>query len=405
MASSDLKNCFFCNKSGARSCSKCHSISYCSPKCQRRDWRTHKLLCASFASFDNSSRPTDEHVRAIFFPVNDSIPQLVWLHCRWCENEGTRCQSVDTSPFMGLDTNKQQDSKTDEISYNHVVDKKLPNLIFVNFCDISCDVELEANKSVANTCALDGNIYFWQGPVIAYGIVGLGGTKEITYRDLDMVDFRHIVDYLRESHNYRIPRTIKPSIIGVRINCVGDRNQLNRPFLELVEVPPNDNIFAEPNTDSDIASCIGLPILTRRYPPHPSWSSDRGNYVNLFATILNLSCYDPGLGTGRCHKEEIGWGWAPDTWQNYVGSILVVRQDRKPLSLWHAEALCSFCQDELQPRFESALEKQSVASRRAVMAMINATGFLRFWNGNFLCGYPSKNRLGRNIYIPNPYEV
>ncbi|KAJ8680481.1 hypothetical protein QAD02_016268 [Eretmocerus hayati] len=308
MAGSDSK-CFFCNKSGARSCSKCHSISYCSTRCQKKDWSTHKLLCASFASFDISSRPTDEHVRAIFFPVNDPRPQMVWLHLRCGENEGTKCQSVDTSPFLGLDENNQKDSRTDVISYNHVLHRKLSNSIHVSFCNSPRHDESVANKSIANMSASGGNIHFWQGPVTSYGSNGtvrIGIAEEITYRDLDMVDFRHIVDYLTESRDHRIPHTIRPNTVGVRINCVGDRNICDRPYLELIEVPPTDSIFAEPNTDSDIASCIDLPILTRRYPPHPSWNNDRRNYDNVLATFLNLSCYDPKLGTDRLHNGELG---------------------------------------------------------------------------------------------------
>ncbi|KAJ8680483.1 hypothetical protein QAD02_016270 [Eretmocerus hayati] len=404
MTSSDPKNCSLCNKSGARSCSKCHSISYCSTRCQKRDWSTHKLLCASFASFDNSSRPTDEHVRAIFFPVDDSRPQIAWLRCCWHDREGIRCHYVDTSPFLGLDKNNRVKSRTDEVSNNPILSIKLSDLIYINYWDSSHNDELKGNKSIANILASKGNIHFWQSPVIAYGIKGLGRAKEIIYRDLEMVDFRHIVDYLCESHSYRVPRTIKPNIVGVRINCDGDREICNRPAFELVEVPPTDRIFAEPNTDSDIASCIGLPIITRRYPLQKYCTEKCSNFTNVLATFLNLSCYDPKLGTGRPHQGELGWGWAPMTWQNDVGSILVVRQDKKPMSLWHIEALCNYCKVELQPVFEAAMEENSLAGRREVMSMINQADFLRYWKGNFLRGIPVEKRLGTNIYIPTPYD-
>ncbi|KAH7906338.1 hypothetical protein BJ138DRAFT_1094271 [Hygrophoropsis aurantiaca] len=38
--------CGVCGKEGKQlACSKCHNVRYCSPDCQRKDWKTHKMAC------------------------------------------------------------------------------------------------------------------------------------------------------------------------------------------------------------------------------------------------------------------------------------------------------------------------------------------------------------------------
>jgi hypothetical protein len=186
--------------------------------------------------------------------------------------------------------------------------------------------------------------------------VGLG-IDQTASKDLDMNDFRHITDYFL-SYDYKpTPATQQPTDInvkGVRINCIGDMRAVSEPHFETVEVSSTDPIFTEHDT-SDIAQRIGLPIFTRRCPPNPRRENDKDSKVfeheslfnNQDAKFLHLCCdlkaeFDLRTGT-------LGWGWASKQWQNSVGSIIVVRQDRKPLSPLHVEALCVYCRDEIRP--------------------------------------------------------
>ncbi|KAI1293279.1 hypothetical protein F5Y03DRAFT_333088 [Xylaria venustula] len=158
------------------------------------------------------------------------------------------------------------------------------------------------------------------------------------YRDIDLEDFRHITDYfITYDASHRIP--------GVRINCRGDQEVLKKPPFQEVKLTPWDPIFTDHDT-SDIAERIGLPIFTKSCPPAHSWQNtdDSKMYENMSATYLHLCC-DPEA------KPDIaqgipGWGSAPMKWQNRVGSVIVVRQDQKPLSPWHVEALCRYCLEE-----------------------------------------------------------
>ncbi|KAJ7133658.1 hypothetical protein C8R43DRAFT_1239436 [Mycena crocata] len=44
-----------CSKPAQNRCSACKNVSYCSPECQRRDWKNHKVQCKLAASQSNAS--------------------------------------------------------------------------------------------------------------------------------------------------------------------------------------------------------------------------------------------------------------------------------------------------------------------------------------------------------------
>nr|XP_018899926.1 PREDICTED: ubiquitin carboxyl-terminal hydrolase 19-like [Bemisia tabaci] len=79
---SDSQSCIVCLKDNAKLCSRCRNLRYCSKDCQKNDRKIHRLLCSDYASFDASSRPSDNHFRAIIFPVEEFEPKFVWMQCQ-----------------------------------------------------------------------------------------------------------------------------------------------------------------------------------------------------------------------------------------------------------------------------------------------------------------------------------
>ncbi|GMH84731.1 hypothetical protein TrVE_jg5251 [Triparma verrucosa] len=45
-------NCEVCNKVASKSCSQCRRVFYCSVKCQKKDWKKHRLKCSSKETSD-----------------------------------------------------------------------------------------------------------------------------------------------------------------------------------------------------------------------------------------------------------------------------------------------------------------------------------------------------------------
>lgn len=70
----------------------------------------------------------------------------------------------------------------------------------------------------------------------------------------------------------------------------------------------------------------------------PSFSLKDGlPYVNQPATFLHLGC-DPSITEGMI-QNKYEWGWAPAESQNDVGSVIIVRKDKKPLGGVEIETL------------------------------------------------------------------
>jgi hypothetical protein len=384
--------CTACNKSNARFCNRCKSARYCSTACQHDDWPTHQLLCATFSRFDALSRPTDEHFRAILFPVDNKKPKVIWLRCEWCDNDedddtGGRYQSPVVEPFLGLNAFPRHAP----IQYNPALKRRLLDTIYVCHRDAFLIDGSPANNSVAGiTATKPEQFHDWRGLIIAYGMVGLG-VDQTACKDLDMNDFRHITDYfLAYDYNpvFATHQSTDIKVKGVKINCLGDRIMFSKPDFEAVQVSLIDPIFAEHDT-SDITNRIGLPIFTRRCSPDPRWVHDEGNKIfehkspfnNQDATFLHLCC-DP-KAEFDLHIGTMGWGWASQQWQDSVGSIIVVRQDKKPLSPLHVEALCNYCRYEIHPLLAHSIGEyypEEPISKDAVLAMICRPTFVIYWS-------------------------
>ena len=400
--------CIVCNKPNAQFCNRCKGTTYCSKACQRHDWPIHKLLCATFSNFDSSVRPSNDHIRAVFFPVDDRNPKFIWLHCEWRGYGDNKYQHPYVYSLLGPNAIPSDGP----VQYNPVLKRNLPDTVYVCSRDTFLIDGSKSNNSVASIIATrPGQYHDWRGPIITYGKKGLGLDQQIC-KDLDMTDFRHIADFFRwykYEHSSATQQTDSIKISGVRINCLGDQKMLNKPQFEAVEVPSTDAIFSEHDT-SDIAERIGLPIWTRRCSPDPRWVTQQGNktfggespFNNQDATFLHLCCdpnssFDPLMGTSS-------WGWASMQWQNSVGSTIVVRQDKKPLSPLHVEALCKYCRYEIRPLLghsQGEYSPEEPMSKNAVLAMISRPTFVIHWYKLL----DEKFNRGEYESVPSPYGV
>lgn len=398
--------CTACNNTNGRHCARCKSARYCSTACQKADWPTHKLLCPTFSAFDASNQTTHEHFRAILFPADEEKPRYIWLHCKWHSDEdGSSNQYPETGPFLGLGLSMVP------IQYNQVQKRNLSDTIYVCYRDtFLIDGSIPSKSVAAITATKPGQFHDWRGPIIVFGKVGLG-IDPVKCKDIDMNDFRHVVDYFL-SYNYTPAPANQQStdirVKGVRINCIGDEKLCNKSHFEGVEIPFTDSIFSYPDT-SDIAERIGLPILTRRCPANPRWVNDQDNVIfkpgspfnNPDATFLHLCC-DPRADFDR-RTGTLGWAWASQQWQNDVGSVIVVRQDRKPLFPLHVEALCKYCIHDIRPLLAHSIgeyDPEKPMEKDAVLAMICRPTFV-------ICWYKlldEKHQSGEDSSAPYPYD-
>jgi hypothetical protein len=289
------------------------------------------------------------------------------------------------------------------VLYNKVRGRALREVIDVLYRDTFLVDGSVVNESIAGiTSTVPGQHHDWRGPFVAYGKRGRDMDSPHA-RDLDMHDFRHVVDFLFiYSTNLALdipqstPQGNDVKVRGVKINCDSDCRKHKKPKYEAVDVPLTDPIFAKHDT-SDIADRIGLPIFTRRCQTEVS-----EDYVNQDATFLHLCC-DP---TAKFDSDSgiVGWAFAPMRWQDPAGTVLVVRQDKKPLAPLHMEALCRYCRYEIRPLLAHTIGEYAPdkpLDKKLVLDMICRPTFSIWWYKLT----DEKRHNKEKVDAPFPYEA
>ena len=138
------------------------------------------------------------------------------------------------------------------------------------------------------------------------------------------------------------------TVKGVRISCSGDISVLGADKFIPVEVSIFDPVFlAEKSTSSEM---VGVPVRVRKLPPDPAWkdSGECGIYENQEVTLL-FRAMDP---------KQDDFGFAPFTWDQRVGSVLVVRDDHMDITPQQTEVLCYYSSEHTTDMFQDASEYQ-----------------------------------------------
>jgi hypothetical protein len=159
-------------------CDKCKCSRYCGRNCQLDDWPTHKLLCKSFETFATGKASGKEHYRATVFPEQGAKPQFFWLRM------DTRDRSILIDSMLPLTT-------FIHMAYNSVLKRAHNRNALVGSCytGSSGNPVLVGKLNIAagkiEKEFLERGTF--KGPLLFHGMM----------THLDMLDFRHIVDYMR----------------------------------------------------------------------------------------------------------------------------------------------------------------------------------------------------------------
>jgi hypothetical protein len=364
-------NCTVCNKPPTDSvihqeCAGCKSAAYCSKVCQKEDWPIHKLVCSQFKTFnsDPKLRPSPSHKLAILLPVDGEEPKLFWADCQM--QNGQFWETPEYSKFLGDD-----DPYPERILVSAKLKVSNPGLKrfalehTVGFHRREMSME---DGSLPNKCVIammkGKHKYNWKGPL---AIFSQPGTKSdpLVYQDVVPADLRVVIDFFPcygdgvgkdegmqlkggiDDLKELFPSLSKDSgtIYGVDISSKGDQEILNKVKFIEVEISPTHPIFKYTKPTS-ISIRMGLPILVRKHGnlPH-SWiaKGDQLNinpFENCSALFLNMNA----------NPKSDSWGYADIMeWDLDIGTVLVVRADRKAISEQQVEALARFYHDELLP--------------------------------------------------------
>lgn len=190
----ETPTCIICNGSGAKFCSSCHSISYCSLECQKTDWPLHKTICKTFTTLP--SRPSPSHKLAILFPVHSKHPQLIWIKCERHVDDGVEWELPDSDELLEAENLHPRFKNLRE--YNSIPRNALRGF------DLSYTIKLIFRDgffndgSSPNLCirqATRGQAkHDWRGPMLALRQPGTD-MDPLFYEDIRAGDLRVATDY------------------------------------------------------------------------------------------------------------------------------------------------------------------------------------------------------------------
>lgn len=379
-----------CNTTSAIQCVKCRSTYYCSKDCEKSDFSSHSLLCEQFTT--QPERPSPEHKRAIYFPVERDTPCLIWVSCtrQRDEEDGIIWTKINPYPFLGID---EPIKGTMRIEHNPVRDRNLGSgfSAFSPYKEGYCVALIHRdaylidgsmpNRSILASVRLSCMSpipHKFLGPMFA-----LRAVHHEDYADITLADFRHLMDYLISYRNTHIRESI-PDLLhrasttsrGVKVCCQGEiRFHGSEPFVSVNITHANKKALGN-GAISPISVYLGMPIRLWK-DPHPEFRDDppgwEGSSADSNPNVVFLM-----LETNSSKDE---WGWAPVYWKSEIGNVWLAREDGRDLSVNDVAMMCNFARRKLQSMFEDVMESDSsLESRQRVLDFITWDNMVTYWN-------------------------
>lgn len=396
----DSPQCTMCRSATSEYCSVCKSTSYCSKACQDADLPVHKLLCGVARSplspsgvYYVYSQPAHPIFHGVLFPASETNPCWVAYRGNYAAGEGrdrnggNYCANPPHPAVQLLHHFRAPLAMTSNVLRSR---SRPSNTLELYFTTTGPGPGYSVNRSVL-TATNRRSAQIWYGPLLAVKVATPVATyidgvlvphQRIVpqYLDMDMIDFRDIVDLLYTYTALDINdmtnttgvavSTPKHEVSGVRINCPGDQ-ALGRPRFEVVLIRATDAACRAPV--SPISRLVQFPVrVSRCLPSHTAGPSH--DLVNPAATDLMM-----GVDPAR------EWGFAGAEWVDPAGSVVVVREGGEPLHPQIVEALCHWCVSVLRPLFQDSLgmgrEPENPMPKETVLARIVKREWECFYTG------------------------
>lgn len=186
MPSSD---CVLCENEGTFECSVCHSVRYCSTKCQNNDKQVHDLLCKKYANHPPTPRPVPadrQYVLGIHFNRHSSSPGFVWVSYRL---EGS-AKVLDLNKFL---TNNDGELRPMGIGRDLLLRKPLQESIGLWFktWEAPDDPNAVPNKAIQSLNINHSQPFTWNADLLA---VQTKNDHPENFADVTMEQVRYLAD-------------------------------------------------------------------------------------------------------------------------------------------------------------------------------------------------------------------
>lgn len=161
---------------------------YCSLACQKKDWKTHKVLCQNLTGFRENDRPSSDSYRCIYFPDNEEKPRFIWLKVSGSEVTDAASDFIEALFPLPHDFSVAHqpifDTPIFEKEMNH-------DLWITHRADYLMDVSVP-NQSIMSVLGPELGTFF-RGPMVVSCCIEKG--EDGIAVDASMADYRYALDH------------------------------------------------------------------------------------------------------------------------------------------------------------------------------------------------------------------
>lgn len=357
-------HCAICNVPNAEPCTTCHSTGWCTGSdCKDRDFLTHNLLCGSISALEE--RPPrlpgyDDYALAVFFPVNETQPRLVWVVIGQGGIHGRIIGGTETERLIVNMKGEHLEERTFSIRNNI---RRGFNLSTRGRVQIRCAASSEYSKLPSNKSLFKFGSHSalrqLRGPAVVVRSTLDDADKKGTLEDITLRDFRSALDYCWAFNPKQVPELRRDEIVELTAQAVRIQSRD-----EISEDPENKHAFKQYIPEivqprlwvnkkrlemlhpvfnaplSPLSQLIDFPLYVRRIKHVNDCSCTMRAWTeNAYASFLMID-YDV---MSMCFGQPL----AQFGLQDHVGGVLVARIDRLKLYIGQVEAISYYSRNTL----------------------------------------------------------
>jgi len=374
MMPSKARFCAVCGLRAEFSCASCHSASYCSEVCQRKDWALHSLLCKEYGAWLDL-RPSDAEFSTfklgLLFPVDSKYPKFIWIECEL---------QIDDRHHQEIDIPRRYLPGEIECFRKHWRDHSIELWM-------EQDPKVEGNHHAAelNRCLrnlLKGYETRDRSCSIAYRspVLVVSYTQQFdefnarSYQDVTLADLRHTLNFFARNivmfeakwDNPYVVRYGTTWVKAAKINCDGDIFTRGVERYTQVEIRRDYSIFDHNSEVCQISKQMGIPLRVQKCGIGLSWKDATFNpFLNCAVEPMMLPagsdvwCLEGRTAPSyqsRTHRISLrsdadvfittdSSPWLGDVAQ----TVLVARQDKMDFTAQQLEVFARYCGELVAP--------------------------------------------------------
>ena len=165
-----------------------------------------------------------------------------------------------------------------------------------------------------------------------------------------------------------IPKNVNV-VQAIKIACYGEQKHYSERKYSTIYISSDHSIFSQPDGTPTLPGRLGIPLLTFKLHRGKAWL-EMGGSDNQSAFFLHAAdAFD-----------KPSFGFITDIkWEYLVGSVLVVRQDRKEMTPEQMQAVCEYCQLEVAEKSRKLKDTENEKDKAIAKEMLTPGAFKKWF--------------------------